>query len=579
MPFHSDLILTLVSAFVAAFVGGMIATRIGLPAIVGYLLAGIAIGPHTPGGSASPELAAELAEIGVILLMFGVGLHFSMKELLAVGRIAIPGALGQSTVATVLAIAVTHLWGWSLSEGLVVGLCLSVASTIVLLRALEDRNMLDSHVGHVAVGWLIVEDLFTVVVLVLLPAIADSGSESTGLASLLPEMGAAFQILFALAQVGLFVVLMLIVGTKVIPPLLNEVVRTGSRELFTLSILAIALGVAFGSAQFFGASLALGAFLAGIVLNESELSHRAGLEALPLRDAFAVVFFVSVGMIFEPSVLVESPLEVLAVILIVIVGKSIAAFAIVAGMGYGIRTGLTVSASLAQVGEFSFILAALATDLDIFPEEATSLILAAALISITLNPFLFTGMESLENRVAKIPWLLKLAERHGFEEKEVDFSLRRHAIICGHGATGSSLARSLAGRGLPFVVIENDPYIFERMRAAGVPGVFGDASRPDVLEQAGITDARVCALTFSSPSDGLRTAQAARQLNPRIDVVARSSGDGLALLRRAGASEVVDPEFETSLEFVRHVLHRFGVDAREINALQTRWRAEYYRVE
>jgi CPA2 family monovalent cation:H+ antiporter-2 len=580
MPFHSDLILTLVTAFVAAFAGGMIATRLGLPAIVGYLLAGVAIGPHTPGGSASPELAGELAEVGVILLMFGVGLHFSIRQLLAVGHIAIPGAVGQITAATILGLLVSLLWGWDLDEGLILGLCISIASTVVLLRALEERNMLDSHLGHVAVGWLIVEDLFTVLVLVVLPAFADPDAGATGLAALLPDTGSTIQVLLALAQAALFVALMLIVGAKVIPVLLREVVRAGSRELFTLSILAIALGVAFGSAEFFGASLALGAFLAGIVLNESELSHRAGLEALPLRDAFAVLFFVSVGMVFEPSILLEEPLQVFLVVLIVVVGKSIAAFAIVAGMGYGLRTGLTVAASLSQVGEFSFILSGLATELDLFPDYATSLVLAAALISITINPFIFSAMEAVEVRLARFPGLLKIAERHGLpEEEEPALSLRRHAVVCGFGATGSSLVRSLAGRGLPFVVVENDPYVFERMRQAGISGVFGDASRPDVLEQAGVAEARLCALTFSSPSDGLRAAQAARQLNPRIDIVARSGSGGVSLLRRAGASEVVDPEFEASLEFVRHVLHRFGVDGREIGAIQTRWRAEYYRVE
>lgn len=576
MPFHSDIILTLVTAFVAAFAGGMIASRIGLPPVVGYLVAGIAIGPHTPGGSASPELAAEFAEVGVILLMFGVGLHFSLRELLAVGRIAVPGALVQITAATLLGIGVTQLWGWSLEEGLMLGLCLSVASTVVLLRALEDRGILDTRTGHVAVGWLIVEDIFTVVVLVLLPVVADSEAENIGVASLLPPTNTALHVVISLAQAALFVVLMIFLGGRVINFLLREVVKTGSRELFTLSILAIALGVAFGSAEFFGASLALGAFLAGIVLNESELSHRAGLEALPLRDAFAVLFFISVGMVFEPSILTDEPLKVVAVVLIVVAGKSVAAFAIVAGMGYGLRTGLTVSASLAQVGEFSFILAGLATQLDIFPAEATSLVLACSLISITLNPFFFGAVAWLETRLSRLTGLVRIAERSGAPEEGANLVLRRHAIICGYGGTGSSLVRSLAGRGLPYVVIENDPYIFERIRSLGVPAVFGDASRPDVLEQAGITEARLCALTFSSPSDELRAAQAARSLNPRIDIVGRSTGDGLTLLRRAGASEVVDPEFEASLEFVRHVPHRFGIDAREINALQTRWRSEHY---
>jgi CPA2 family monovalent cation:H+ antiporter-2 len=559
----------------------MLASRIGLPTIIGYLLAGIVIGPYTPGGSVSPDLAAELAEVGVILLMFGVGLHFSLKELLAVGPIAIPGAIGQSFAATVLGVGVSQLWGWSLEEGLVLGLSISVASTIVLLRALEDRNMMDTHAAHVAVGWLIVEDLFTVVFLVVLPAYAGSDEEIPGIASyVIPEAGAELQIVVALAQAAIFVAVMLVVGMRVIPLLLEEVVKAGSRELFTLSILAIALGVAFGSSEIFGASLALGAFLAGIVLNESELSHRAGLEALPLRDAFAVVFFVSVGMIFDPAILAEEPLQVIAVVLIVIAGKSLAAFAIVSVMGYGLRTGVTVSAALAQVGEFSFLLITLAVSLDLFPEESTSLVLAAALISITLNPFLFGSLGAIQTRLMRHERLVRFADRRspeeGLDETHM-ISVRRHAVVCGFGTTGAGLVRTFSGRGLPFVVIENDPFVFERVRNAGVPAVFGDATRADVLEQAGITEARICAITFASPADGLLTAQAARQLNPRIDVIARSSGDGVALLRRAGATEVVDPEFESTLEFVRHALHRFGIDAREIAAIQSRWRADHYR--
>ncbi len=554
----------------------MLAARIGLPPLVGYLLAGVAIGPYTPGGSTDPGLAAELAEVGVILLMFGVGLHFSIRELLAVGPIAIPGALGQSTVATLLGAGIAMLWGWTLTEGLILGLCLSVASTVVLLRALEDRNLLESHAGHVAVGWLIVEDLFTVVVLVFLPAVADPGSERHGIIALLPEGPPALEVVGSLVQAGLFVALMLIVGVKVIPRLLLEVVRAGSGELFTLCILAIALGVAFGSAELFGASLALGAFLAGVVLNESELSHRAGLEALPLRDAFSVLFFVSVGMIFDPAVLVDEPLHVAAVVAIIVVGKSIAAFAIVSLLGFGLRTGLTVSAALGQIGEFSFILAALGISLGVLPAEANSLILAGALISITINPFLFNQEERVERFFAGFDNFARFAGRRETEE-DTELTLRRHVVICGFGRFGTSLARAVSGRNLPFVLIDRDPYVVERARSAGMTCVLGDATQPLVLERARVADARTLAITFNDQPDGPLTAQAARRLNPSLDITVRGAGpESHNLLRNAGANEVIDSEFEASLEMVRHVLHRFGLDSREIGALQARWRAEYY---
>ncbi|HWC30294.1 MAG TPA: cation:proton antiporter [Dehalococcoidia bacterium] len=576
---HSDLILTLVSVFVAAFFGGFFVTRLGLPPILGYLLAGVAIGPHTPGGSADTELALQLAEIGVILLMFGVGLHFSLREIASVGPIAVPGALGQSLVATLLGIGLTQIWGWSLTEGLIFGLCLSVASTVVLLRALEDRNLIETHAGRVAVGWLVMEDLFTVLILVLLPALADPSSGGEGLAGLVDTGSPAVTIVLSIGQAALFVVLMLFVGTRAIPWLLREVVRAGSRELFTLSILAVALGVAFGAAEFFGASLALGAFLAGMVLNESELSQRAGFEALPLRDAFAVVFFVSVGMLFEPSILIEEPVHVLFVIAIIVVGKSTAAFLIVTGIGWGVRTAVMASAALSQIGEFSFILVGLAISLDLMPDEATNLVLAGALISITVNPFMFRQTETFQRFLERYPRFMAFAQRR-YPEVEEELDLRRHAVICGFGLAGQGLVRSLIGRNLPFVVIENDPFVFDRMRSSGIPSVFGDATIPEVLSQADVADARVFAVTFSNPSDTILAAQAARNLNPAIDIVARTSGSGSsALLRTTGVSEVVDPEFEASLEFVRHVLHRFGIDGREIVALQTRWRADYYRPE
>ncbi|MPZ49672.1 MAG: sodium:proton antiporter [Dehalococcoidia bacterium] len=576
--FHSDLILTLVAAFVAATAGGFVAVRLGLPPIVGYLLAGIVIGPYTPGGSADSSIAAELAEVGVILLMFGVGLHFSMRDILAVGPIAVPGALGQSFVATILGVGISQLWGWSLTEGLILGLCLSVASTVVLLKALEERNLIDTYHGHVAIGWLIVEDLFTVVILVLLPALADPGGGGNGLASKIAGDSPVLEVALSLGQAALFIALMLVIGIRVIPRLLAEVVRAGSRELFTLCILAIALGVAFGSAELFGASLALGAFLAGIVLNESELSHRAGLEALPLRDAFAVLFFVSVGMLFDPAVLTEQPLHVLGVVAIIIIGKATAAYLIVTGIGYGLRTGVVVAAALAQVGEFSFILAAMSISLGVLPAEANSLILAGAIISITLNPFIFRNVDVAERLLSRWTWFARFAERR-HPETEVELELRRHVVICGYGDAGQNLVRSLSGRNLPFVIIEYDPFVFQRAQDAGLPCVFGDATNAEVLEQADIKDARVLAVTFSNPSDALIAVNAARGSNPGIDIVARSGGGSShALLRRAGVSEVVDPDFESGLEFVRHVLHRYGIDSREIGALQARWRAEYYQV-
>jgi CPA2 family monovalent cation:H+ antiporter-2 len=573
---HSDLIVTLVVAFVAAFAGGFVASRAGLPPIIGYLLAGVAIGPYTPGGSADPSIAADLAEVGVILLMFGVGLHFSVREIIEVGPIAIPGALGQSTVATVLGTGVAVAWGWSIEEGLIFGLCLSVASTVVLLRALEDRNLLETHAGRVAVGWLIVEDLFTVVILVLLPALSDASNEDHGLASLLAGDNRVLEVMLSLLQAGVFVVLMLFVGVRLIPRLLSEVVRAGSRELFTLCILAIALGVAFGSAELFGASLALGAFLAGVVLNESELSHRAGLEALPLRDAFAVLFFVSVGMLFDPAILTDEPLRVLQVIAIITIGKAIAALVIVVGLGYGMRTALTVSAALAQIGEFSFILVGVAISLGLLSAEATSLLLAGAIVSITLNPFLFAKIDDLEAWLRRWIWLVAFAERR-HPDREQLLTVRRHVVICGYGRSGSSLARVLSGRGLPFVVVENDPFVLTRAQAAGYTAIFGDATQPVVLEQARVQEARTVAVTFSGLPQAPLAVQNAKRLNPDVDIVARGLGpDSHLLMREAGASEIVDPEFESSLEFVRHVLHRYGIDAREILALQARWRAEYY---
>ncbi len=387
MPHETTLIATIAIGLALAFVGGFIAQKLRLPPLVGYLLAGIAVGPFTPGFVADGEIAGQLAEIGVILLMFGVGIHFSFKDLLAVRAIAVPGAIGQILIATLLGMGLAALWGWSLGAGIVFGLALSVASTVVLLKALEERSLTDTPDGRIAIGWLIVEDLVMVLALVLLPVLAGplGGTPPAGSA----ENGLLLTLGITLGKVAVFALLMLFVGTRLIPWLLTQVERTGSRELFTLAVLAIALGIAFGSAELFDVSFALGAFFAGVIVNGSDLSHRAAEDALPLQDAFAVLFFVSVGMLFDPDILVQEPLKVLATVAVILVGKTVAAALIVKGFGRSTGTALTVSASLAQIGEFSFILAGLGLSLGLLPEDGQSLILAGALLSIVLNPLVF----------------------------------------------------------------------------------------------------------------------------------------------------------------------------------------------
>jgi CPA2 family monovalent cation:H+ antiporter-2 len=408
MPHEVNLIATIAVGFVLAFILGFIANRFRLPPLVGYLLAGVLMGPHTPGFVADAALAGQLAEIGVILLMFGVGLHFSLADLMAVRRIAVPGAIGQIVVATAIAAAMMMFWGWSFGAGLVLGLCLSVASTVVLLKALEERNAVATPNGRIAVGWLIVEDLAMVLALVLLPALAGVLGGESGAAA--DERPLLLTLAITLAKVTAFAAIVLILGPRVMPWLLKQVARTGSRELFTLSVLSIALGIAFGSAALFGVSFALGAFFAGMVLNESDLSHKAATNSLPLQDAFAVLFFVSVGMLFDPSILVREPAMVAAVLLLVLVGKSLIAMAIVLGLGYPLTTALTVSAALAQIGEFSFILAGIGMAYQLLPPEGASLVLAAALLSITLNPLAFSAADHLGRWALRLPALRRRLE-------------------------------------------------------------------------------------------------------------------------------------------------------------------------
>ena len=519
MPHDTTLISTIAAGLGFAFVFGFVAQRLRLPPLVGYLVAGIAVGPFSPGFIADTSVAGQLAEIGVILLMFGVGLHFSLGDLLAVRRIAVPGAIAQIAAATALGAAVAHFWGWPWDQGLVFGLALSVASTVVLLRALEQRGILDSVDGKIAVGWLIVEDLVTVLALVVLPALAQPLGGS-GLWSALAV---------TLGKVVAFLAIMLVVGRRAVPWLLERVARTGSRELFTLCVLAIALGVAVGAAGLFGVSFALGAFFAGVVINESDLSHQAASEALPLQDAFAVLFFVSVGMLFDPRILLEQPLQVLAVLAIVLLGKSLAAFAIVLAFRYPVRTALTISASLAQIGEFSFILAGLGVSLGLLPPEGQSLVVAGALLSITLNPLAFGVVGPLDRWLRARPRLVGALERSEADARlaatpAAEERLREHAVLVGHGRVGGTVGEALERYGIPYVAIERDRRTVEALRERGVLALSGDATRPGILSLAHPERARLLVVATPDPFQAREVIALARKANPKIDIVVRTHG-------------------------------------------------------
>ncbi|RZI74390.1 MAG: Kef family K(+) transporter [Pseudomonas sp.] len=532
MPHSVSLINTIAAGLGLALILGFLAVRLRLPALVGYLLAGVILGPFTPGFVADMEIAAQLAEIGVMLLMFGVGLHFSLDDLMAVRKIAVPGALVQIAVATVLGGALAMWWGWHLGAALVFGLALSVASTVVLLRALESLGLLDSYIGRIAVGWLIVEDLAMVLVLVLLPPLAGvlGGRDSGG------DTAAIWQTLgFTLLQVGGFIVLMLVVGRRVFPWILWQVTRTGSRELFTLCVVAAAVSIAFASAALFGVSFALGAFFAGMVMRESEFSHRAAEESLPLRDAFAVLFFVSVGMLFNPAVLVERPLQVLAVVLVIIVGKSIAAGVLVLAFRYPLRTALTVSASLAQIGEFSFILIALGMSLGLLPNEAQSLVLAGALISIATNPLWFSLIAPVQGWLHKRFAFARTLELREDPLAELPVStearyLSRQVVLVGYGRVGRRIAAELKAHEIPFVVAEQNREMVERLRAAGTAAVWGDAAEPAVLIQAHIARAQVLVIATPNTLHVQQMIETARLLNPAIQTVIRSHNEEEARL-------------------------------------------------
>ncbi|ODS63071.1 MAG: cation:proton antiport protein [Arenimonas sp. SCN 70-307] len=522
MPHDTPLIALLAVGLVLAFVFGTVAQRLRLSPIVGYLVAGILVGPFTPGFVADMELAMELSEIGVILLMFGVGLHFSVEDLLDVKSIAIPGAIVQITVATVLGWGLAWFLGWPTMQGIVFGLALSVASTVVLLRAMEDRRLLDTRRGKIAVGWLIVEDLVMVVALVLLPALAEAlggRSEGQGAGPVLASLG------ITLLKVSAFVAVMLLVGKRVIPWMLERVAGLGSRELFTLSVLAIALGVAFGSAKLFGVSFALGAFFAGMLLS-GDLSHKAASDSLPLRDAFAVLFFVSVGMLFDPMIVVEQPLPVLATFLIIVLGKSVAAYLIVRAFGHPNETALTISASLAQIGEFSFILAGLGVSLAILPPEGRDLVLAGALLSIMANPLIFGWLDAWQAR------RLARAEAQGEAVAQEPpawvgppLPEGEHAILVGFGRVGSEIARLLRERAVPLVVIDDDIDLVQRARDEGFAAIRGNAANARVLEEAAPDRASLLVLAIPQALEAGEVIARLRERRPEMTILARAHSD------------------------------------------------------
>ena len=544
MHHSTPLITTIVGGLVLAFLLGMLANRLRISPLVGYLAAGVLAGPFTPGFVADTSLAPELAEIGVILLMFGVGLHFSLKDLLAVKSIAIPGAVAQIAVATLLGMGLSSLMGWDLATGLVFGLCLSTASTVVLLRALEERQLIESQRGQIAIGWLIVEDLVMVLTLVLLPAFSGMlESHHSSPVELLTGLAVT------IGKVIAFMVLMMVVGRRVVPWILAKTASTGSRELFTLSVLALALGIAYGAVEFFDVSFALGAFFAGMVLNESELSQRAAHDTLPLRDAFAVLFFVSVGMLFDPMILVREPLTVIATLAIIVFGKSIAAFLLVKMFGHSKRTALTISVSLAQIGEFAFILAGLGISLGLLSEHGRNLVLAGAILSIMFNPLLFT---LLEKYLAKTETIEDQSVEEAVEdEKQIPFDLCNHALLVGYGRVGSLLGEKLQAAGIPLVVIENSRPRVEALRDQGISTVLGNAANQEVMDLARLDCARWLLVTIPNGYEAGEIVASARAKRPNIEIIARAHyDDEVTYILERGANRVVMGEREIANSMV-----------------------------
>ncbi|MFT3991496.1 MAG: cation:proton antiporter [Luteolibacter sp.] len=569
---HFDLILTLTGGLGVALLLGYLSHRIGLSPIVGYLLAGIVVSPNTPGFVAHKELANELAHIGVVLLMFGVGLHFHFKELLAVKRIAIPGAIVQSLAATLLSMVLMRFFGWSWTQGAVFGLAIAVASTVVLTRILVDNHALHSPIGHIAIGWLVVEDIFTVFLLVMIPAIFGEGMENFSVGAV------TMALVWTAVKIVALAAFTFVIGGWAIPRLLTLISHTGSRELFTLGILVIALGIAVGAAKLFGVSMELGAFLAGMVVGRSNFSTRAATDALPMKDAFAVLFFVSVGMLFDFKSLLETPWLVLTTVGIVVVGKPLAAFVITVLLRYPLRTAMAVGAVLAQIGEFSFIVGTMARQYDLIDGKAFNVLVATAIISITLAPIFYRLVEPVERYVAKHPRLWKTLNRSGSENTVREASPdERRAIVIGYGPVGRMMCRLLKDNEFSPVVVEMNVDTVEQLKSEGEIAFYGDATHEATLREAGTATADIFILSASSVSSGREIIQLAKKLNPAIRVVART-----AYLREAdsllssGADAVMSGEGEVALSMAEAVLESFGATREQIDRERERVRTELF---
>jgi CPA2 family monovalent cation:H+ antiporter-2 len=568
-----DLILTLSGGLTAALVFGYVTHRVGLSPIIGYLLAGTLIGPHTPGFVADTGIAEQLAEVGVILLMFGVGLQFHIEELLAVRRVAVPGALMQSGVATVLGASIALAAGWGWSAGLIYGVALSVASTVVLVRVLADNRDLHTQAGHIAVGWLVVEDVFTVVALVLLPVFVGATASASQVGSVL---------LVTAFKVGALIVFTVVVGSRVIPMLLDRVAATRSRELFTLTVLVVALGIAAGAATIFDVSVALGAFLAGMVVGRSDYSQRAASEALPMRDAFAVLFFVSVGMLLDPGALLDAPGVLAATLAVVLVGKPIAAAAIVWLLGYPFRVLLSVAVALAQIGEFSFILSSLGQSLGIIGDEAANTLVAVSILSIVLNPLLYRSIPLMERWAAGRPRLWATVNPPAPADAGAPVGVpvadaTHRAVVVGYGPTGRTVTRLLVENGIHPTVIELNIDSVRELRARGLSAVYGDATRMDTLQAAGVDEAGTLILTSAGMSHSEDVIRVARQLNPSAYVLARTSYlRDIPALQRVGADGVFAGEGEVALAFTEALLDRLGATPEQLDRERDRAHAELF---
>lgn len=563
------LLINIVVALVAAFFGGLIARRIGLPTIVGYMLAGIAIGPFTPGFVGDVETISQLAELGVIFLMFGVGLHFSFSDLWKVRAIAIPGALGQMALSTLLGFALCQLWGWTTASGIVLGLAISIASTVVLLRGLMDNGLLNTPHGQTAVGWLVLEDLATVFILVLLPALAPAAG------------GFDWQNLgLILLKATLFVVLVQFVGTKLIPWLLLHIAHTRSRELFILAILAIALGTALGAAKLFGVSLALGAFVAGVVVSESPLSHQVGADVLPFREAFAVLFFVSIGMLVNPGYLLDNIGPVLALTGLILLGKPLVTILLGFLFPWPARTTLVVANGLSQIGEFSFILGQAGVTLGLLDQNQYSLILAGALLSITVNPVMFRLIAPLERWLRRFPAIWTALDRHGPAPLPPAETMTEHVVIVGYGRVGQHIADLLGQLAIPHLIVEADAERLAELDRRKVPTLFGDAANSEVLVHAGLSRARALIVTVPDEAASELIVAAARDMAPKLPIIVRAATkEGVRRLAQLGAQHVIHPEMEGGLEIVRRTFLQLGFPLREVYQYADAVRRDHYDVQ